>query len=151
MLQGRTPSFFTNPEPRGHPLAAFGSAEYLWGNIPTLDILRVEENEGVADAVNHNFNILFAASGDLRNAIKTIVSLPEGYSGECVAVLNDMEFIMVARNVIMLLIALHLDPEIAVSMIIHLWYSALLLSAVMQVLETRILPLVQEVCDEVKD
>jgi hypothetical protein len=110
MLQRRTPSFWTNPDPYT-PLPASGSAQYLWGNIPTLDILRVGDNEDVVDAVNRSFKILFAASGDLKNAIKTIVGLPEGYSGECVVVLNNMEFIIVARNAIMLLIAMHLDPR----------------------------------------
>jgi hypothetical protein len=129
----------------------FGPTKYLWGNMPALDILRVEENEGVADADDRDFNILFAASGDLRNAIKTIAGLPESRKGECVAVLNDKEFIIVARNAVMLLVALHLDPETVVPMIIHLWYSALLPSAMMQTLESSILPLVQDVCDKIKD
>jgi hypothetical protein len=119
--------------------------------MPIPDILHVQEREGIAGAISRHFNILFAASGDLKNGTKTIVGLPEGYSGECVAVLNDMEFIIVGRNAIMLLIAMRLNPEITVPIIIHLWYSALLPSAMMQVLESSILPLVQEACDEVED
>jgi hypothetical protein len=90
--------------------------------MPALDILNVKDNEGTTDALPHDFNLLFAASGDPRNVIKSIVGLPDGYTGELKAVLNDKDFLIVARNAIMLLIALHLDRETAVPMIIHLWY-----------------------------
>ena len=129
----------------------FGKKKYLWGNMPALDILQLQNNEGKTYAMSHDFNLLFAASGDLRNAIKTIVGLPEGYMGECVAVINDMDFIIVARNVIMLLIALNFESEIAVPMMIHLWYSALLPSCMMQAIQSNILPMIDQVCQKIKD
>ncbi|KAJ6282177.1 hypothetical protein J3E71DRAFT_361124 [Bipolaris maydis] len=129
----------------------FGNRKYLWGNMPALDILQLQNNEGGTCATSHDFNLLFAASGDLRNVIKTIVGLPEGYQGECVAVLNDMDFIIVARNAIMLLIALQFEHDIAVPMIIHLWYSALLPRVMVQAIQSTILPMIEHVCQKIKN
>jgi hypothetical protein len=141
------PAFISN----GPPLAMFGTKKYLWGNMPALDILQLRDNESETGAMNHNFNLLFAASGDLRNTVKTIVGLPDGYKGGCVAVLNDKEFIIVARNAIMLFIALQYEPGTAVPMIIHMWYSALLPSPMMQAIQSDILPMIEQVCDKIKD
>jgi hypothetical protein len=143
---GRQPAFVGE----GSPLAMFGNKKYLWGNMPALDILQLQHNESKSCETSQDFNLLFAASGDLRNALKTIAGLPEGYKGKCVAVLNDMDFIIVARNAIMLLIALQFEPDVAVPMIIHLWYSALLPSYMMQAIQTSILPMVEHVCQKIK-
>jgi hypothetical protein len=141
---GRQPAFYG-----GSPLSMFGGKKYLWGNMPALDILKIQNNEGKTCATS-DFNLLFAASGDLRNVVKTIAGLPEGYKGECVAVLNDKDFIIVARNAIMLLIALQFESDIAVPMIIHLWYSALLPSHMMQAIQSNILPMVEDFRQEIK-
>jgi hypothetical protein len=125
--------------------------KYMWGNMPALDVLRVQDNETAALAMNQDFNFLFAASGDPRNAIKTIVGLPDSYAGRCVTVLNDREFIIVARHAIMFLIALKFQPKTAVPMIIHLWYSALLPSSMMEAIHAFIFPLIDEVCGRIKD
>jgi hypothetical protein len=92
----------------------FLTLEYLWGSMPALDILNIKDHEDTTDTVHSNFNILFAASGDLRSAIKSIVRLPNGCTGGFVAALNDIDFLVMARNAIMLLIALHLDSETVV-------------------------------------
>ena len=139
---GRQPAFIGD----GPPMVTFGEQKYLWGNMPALDILHLEENEGTADT-DRDFTLLFAASGDLRNVIKSYVGLPKGYNAKCTLVLNDKEFIVVARNAIMLLAALHFDPETSVPMIIHLWYSALLPAAIVDALRLSILPLIEDVCD----
>lgn len=52
--------------------------KYLWGNLPALDILNIKDNEG-PDASTRDFDLLFAASGDPRNIIKTVVGLPFNY------------------------------------------------------------------------
>lgn len=135
---------------KGPPLAMFGNKKYVWGNMPALDILQIQNNVNKTCETNHDFNLLFAASGDPRNAIKTIAGLPEGHEGKYVAVLNDMDFIIVARNAIMLLVALHFESDVAVPMIIHLWYSALLPSCVMQAIQTNILPIIEHVCQKIK-
>ncbi|KAF1946434.1 hypothetical protein EJ02DRAFT_418542 [Clathrospora elynae] len=135
----------------GAPLAPFGTRKFLWGNMPAIDMLNTNDHESEEELANQNIELLFAASGDLRNVVKTVVGLPESYGGECTAVLNDKELIIVARNAIMLLIALYFDPEVSVPMIIHLWYSASIPGAMVQALQSHILPLVEEVCGKVKD
>ncbi|KAJ4365373.1 hypothetical protein N0V95_000520 [Ascochyta clinopodiicola] len=72
---GRQPAFVGE----GPPLAMFGNKKYLWGNMPALDILQLQNNESETRETSHDFNLLFAASGDLRNTIKTIAGLQEGY------------------------------------------------------------------------
>ena len=42
MREGRLPDFMGD----GPPLEHFGHLNYLWGNIPALDVLNVEGNEG---------------------------------------------------------------------------------------------------------
>jgi hypothetical protein len=72
--------------------------------------------------------------------------------------LNDRDFDIVARNLIMLLAALQLDQiqdadniEAGIETIIHLWYSAKLQSSQLRQLQSSILPLFQEVCVKIKD
>ena len=65
------------------------------------------------------------ASGDFRNVVKTLASLPRTYTGDLLFAINDLDMDIVARNVIMLLLALMVeDPEQAVQTIVHIWYSA---------------------------
>jgi len=143
-LTGRTPAFMG-----GAPLVAFGAKKYLWGNMPALDILALNKNEGTGDS-GRDLHLLFAASGDLRNVVKTVVGIPGQHHGDCVVVLNDKEFDIMARNAIMLLVALHFDVDTAVPMIIHIWYSALLPASMVQALQSDILPLVADVCEKIK-
>ena len=67
-----------------------------------------------------------SASGDLRNVLKTVTEFPPNYSGNSKIVINDYDFDIVARNIILLLIAMHYESDIACPMMLHLWYSALL-------------------------
>lgn len=48
----------------------------------------------------------------------------------------------------MLLVALYYEPQNAVPMIIHIWYSALLPAAMLQSLQSDILPLIDQTCSE---
>lgn len=151
----------------------FGGKKYLWGNLPAYDVLKLDENEGVAHEVP--LNLLFAgmsyfgsrvfeptsltdrivartaASGDLRNLFKTIAELPESYTGTVQMTLNDRDLDVVARNVIMLLIALVLeDAEEAIDCILHFWYSCLIRKHHYEVVQERIRPLVQDVCAKIR-
>ncbi|KAF1928848.1 uncharacterized protein M421DRAFT_61946 [Didymella exigua CBS 183.55] len=130
------------------PLAMFGTKKYLWGNMPALDILNLKDNEGDTD-LNRDLALLFAASGDPRNIFKTVAGLPIGCKSRCHVTVNDMDFDIVARNAIMLLIALHYEPEEAVPMIIHFWYSALLPAMMVQSLQANVLPLIEDVCGKI--
>lgn len=142
----------------------FGGKYYMWGNMPALDVLRLEENEGFEE--NGNYALLFAgkvdaydifrvskiciASGDMRNLVKTFAGLPEIYRGTLSATINDREFDIVARNAILLLTALHFKPETATPIMIHLWYSALIPVDMLKLLHDNILPLINDVCTKVK-
>lgn len=108
----------------GVPAISFGGKKYLWGNVPALDLLNVGKNEGIDDILHRDFNLLFAASGDLRNVIKTVMGLPKDYCGYCKILMNDREFLVVARNIMLLMTAYHFEAETAVPIMIHLWYSS---------------------------
>ena len=82
--------------------------------------------------------------------MKSLIGLPETYAGHCGVVVNDKDSDIVARNAILLLIALHFSPEVATPMMLHLWYSALMPAQMLQSLRDNILPLIQEVCDKIQ-
>ncbi|KAJ5540228.1 hypothetical protein N7513_008560 [Penicillium frequentans] len=145
MLEERAPEFVDNS---GGEL--FGGQKYLWGNVPAYDVLKLGSNEGEGYA--KNLNVLFAAAGDLRNVVKTIVDLPTSYNHGLTIRINDFDIDLVARNVIILLIALVVDDkDEAVDCIIHVWYSTLMRASDMVILETRIRPLIRDVCDKVRN
>ena len=63
---------------------------------------------------------------------------------------NDKDSDIVARNAILLLIAQHFSPEEATPMMLHMWYSALVPAQMLRSLRDNILPLIQEVCNEIR-
>ncbi|KAL4973168.1 hypothetical protein BDW66DRAFT_168860 [Aspergillus desertorum] len=141
VLEHRTPAFMGD----GPGTTIFGEKKYLWGNIPAFDVLRLDMNEG-AD-YDGSLRVLFAASGDLRNVVKTIAQLPSSYSGAIEITLNDRDFDIVARNIILLLVALVVDDvDIAVDCIIHLWYSAFIRESDLNILQQQVRPLIDEIC-----
>ncbi|KAK4237717.1 hypothetical protein C8A03DRAFT_44438 [Achaetomium macrosporum] len=144
VLENRTPAFVG-----GGPGVQFGGKKYLFGNVPALDVLQLGSNEG--GNYGGPLRLLFAASGDLRNAVKTIAQLPNSYSGSVEVTMNDRDLDVVARNVIALLIALVVDNiEEAVDCIIHVWYSALIRKSDLDILQQRIHPLIKSVCEKTK-
>ncbi|KAF3387278.1 hypothetical protein F1880_000152 [Penicillium rolfsii] len=140
ILENRKPVFMGDGPP-----VTFGQSKYLWGNVPAFDILRLGSNEG--ETYSGDLRILFAglysriissysllradissitASGDLRNVVKTVSHLPNSYNQSLEITMNDRDFDIVARNLILLLIALVVqNSDEAVDCIIHLWYSTL--------------------------
>ena len=144
--EGRIPRFINNDA----SFVSFGEKRFLWGNMPALDILKMKDSEGLED-LGRDISLLFAASGDCRNIVKSIVGLPEGYTGRCTAVLNDRDFAVVARNVILLLSALHFDPGASAPMMIQMWYSALIPAIMLETLQREVLPYIEDVCAKVKD
>lgn len=143
----------------------FGLKKYLWGNMPPIDVLRLSENEGAAYA--EELKLLFAgikikhiasrrrpltsriASGDLRNVVKTVASLSQSYTKDLSIVINDSDFDVVARNIIMLFLALAVPNEQeAAESVLHLWYSALIRPIDMQHLES-LRPLIEDVCTKI--
>lgn len=143
--EGRLPSYVGNNIP---PFIPFGRSKFLWGNVPALDIIRLKDDEGVA--YNKHMNLLFAASGDLRNVVKTIISLPKGFSGGLSVDINDRDMDIVARNIIFLLLFYTIeDAEEAAECVLHLWYSALIPQACLQTLG-RLGDIIGDVCSKIK-
>jgi hypothetical protein len=147
----RHPAFMKGSDDDSPMFVSFGPTQFLWGNMPALDILNLKDNEGGAGMTKQDMALLFAASGDLRNVVKTISALPETYKGECLVVINDIQTIIVVRNVIMLLVAFNFDTEVAVPMMIHIWYSAALPRSMVDALQSTILVLIEDVCNKIKD
>ena len=82
--------------------------------------------------------------------MKTIAEMPADYSGEVHLVLNDKCFDAVARDAIMLLVALTVKEDEAVSAIIQLWYSAFITEAHANIL-ARIRLLIETAVKEAND
>lgn len=84
------------------------------------------------------------ASGDLRNVVKTVTQLPDTYNKPLDVTLNDKDPAVVARNLIILLIAMTVENrDQAVDAIIHIWYSALIRKSDLDILQTKIRPLIE--------
>lgn len=72
--------------------------------------------------------------------------------------MNDREFDVVARNAILLLLALtsqdseetYTPPDIAEALI-HVWYSASIPARIFSLLQNRVKPLIVELCDRIAD
>jgi hypothetical protein len=91
------------------------------------------------------------ASGDIRNVVKTISQIPSSYNQPIGVTMNDRDLNIVARNAIMLLIALVVDNiDEAIDCIIHVWYSALIRKSDLDILQQRVCPLIRSVCEKIK-
>ncbi|KAK3324964.1 hypothetical protein B0H66DRAFT_511247 [Apodospora peruviana] len=144
VLENRDPVFVRNG-----PGVQFGRGKYLWGNVPAFDVVQLASNEG--ENYGEPLRLLFAASGDVRNIVKTIAQLPSSYVQRVDVTMNDRDIDIVARNVILLLVALVVDDvDAAINCIIHVWYSARICKSHLDVLQQRIRPLIQTVCDKIK-
>ena len=72
-----------------------------------------------------NANLNISASGDLRHVVHTISSLPSDFSGKLHILINDMNPIVICRNLMLLLILGTISDEvIAADVALHFWYSA---------------------------
>ncbi|KAF2141159.1 uncharacterized protein K452DRAFT_272970 [Aplosporella prunicola CBS 121167] len=156
-VEGRTPTFITPEDNHGPELdlsalaatmTTHGTKKFLWGNVPAFDLLNLMHNEGIA--YNQHIRLLFAASGDLRNVVKTITGIPKGSTQNIDVVINDREIDIVARNAIIILIAMHVDPETAADAMIHTWYSAFLPADSARCLKDTVLPLIRSVCEKIQ-
>ena len=92
------------------------------------------------------------ASGDLRHVVKTIAQISSSYDQSIDVAINDRDLDIVARNAIMLLVALVVDNiDEAVDCMIHVCYSALIRKFDLDILQQRIRPLIESICDKIKD
>ncbi|KAK4206240.1 hypothetical protein QBC37DRAFT_460375 [Rhypophila decipiens] len=135
----------------------YGGGVFLWGNVPAIDVLRLAENEGVT--YDEDIQLLFAASGDLRNVVKTISDLPATTRQEIRITINDKEFAVVARNVILLLFVLDTlsvaTPDggksrfLVAEALIHLWYSAFVPASMLSMVRNVVRPFISDVCTKI--
>lgn len=75
--------------------------------------------------------------------MKTIACLPDIYNGHLTIDINDWDETVVARNLIMLWIALNFPPESASTAILHFWYSAFLPLSIAESIRNQILPIIE--------
>lgn len=165
---GRTPAFVGD---NGPSQVVFGGNKYLWGNVPAIDVLQLAKNEG--RNYDQDVHLLFAgkisytasnlvvgtseplitistASGDLRNVIETVSSIPETFQKSISMVLNDRDPEIVIRNAILLLISLTAEEiKEAVDCMIHIFYSAFLQKNHLDILQGKIRALVADVVQKV--
>lgn len=83
--------------------------------------------------------------------MQTVAGLPKEFAQRCEVHINDIEEDVVVRNVILLLTALSFDKNSAAEAMLHLWYSALIPRWVLSSLETKVLPLIKDVCNKTRD
>lgn len=94
--------------------------------------------------------------------VQTVRYLPDPYMSRVHVTINDLDFEVMARNVMLLLYVLSsldsydsTDDQIDVARIaqelIHLWYSAFLTEELCFEFRTRVLPFVTEVCAKTKN
>ncbi|KAF7552086.1 hypothetical protein G7046_g7521 [Stylonectria norvegica] len=173
--ESRVPAFVTNDD------RLLERRKYLWGNVPALDILNLSRNEGegydkdlsllfadfplLSPSVTYlsysieifmpnadEYLYCLLASGDMRNILKTVISLPATYKNSLSITVNDLDFQVVARNAIMLLLLLSVDEiEQADDSVIHIWYSSMLRKSDLDLLQTKVRPLIEEVYKKISD
>ncbi|KAI0437529.1 hypothetical protein F4803DRAFT_565994 [Xylaria telfairii] len=116
----------------GSDQVMFGVVKYLWGNVPAIDVIRLGQNEGID--YRDPINILFA--GCYRSPLNIVI--------------NDRDLDIVARNLVFLLIMfVEEDPITAAEALLHVWYSALVTELCYTLLQKKLKPIIQEVCDKV--
>ncbi|KDR66739.1 hypothetical protein GALMADRAFT_106135 [Galerina marginata CBS 339.88] len=124
--EGRSPSFVTGmsleEEFDQKKIEEFSVGMSLWGNTPAMDLINLASNEKDGEK---DFSLAFIASGDLRHVLRTVNSLPPTYSGALTILLNDVNLVIVCRNIVLLLILGSIpDETIAADVALHFWYSA---------------------------
>ena len=99
---------------------------FLWGNVPAYDHINLPCNEG-SNLKKGTYDILFAASGDLRHVLESVESIELLLeSVDIVNIhLNDINTMVAVRNLIILHI---LGTTQSVDMAINIWYSSALTS-----------------------
>jgi hypothetical protein len=91
--------------------------------------------------------------------VKTVASLPDGISQQVSITINDRDFDVVARNTILLLLALSARSTAdtgaftlsdCVDALIHFWYSAFIPARALSWLTNTVKPLIDEVCSRIE-
>eukprot|EP00058_Branchiostoma_floridae_P008442 XP_002593930.1 hypothetical protein BRAFLDRAFT_98229 [Branchiostoma floridae] len=105
------------------------STTYYWGNTVAVDLLQLSQNEGSHgnDCCGDDFNLLLLGTGSMRHVVLTVAELPEVFTGNLNFVLNDNDYQVMARNVLMLYALWRYGDKEDVAMdITQIWYSVLI-------------------------
>jgi hypothetical protein len=166
-IENRQPTWLVVDDNEADNIRKATADKYLWGNMSALDVLQLGSNEG--ETFSEDIKLLLAgqyadpafqrlsthiktASGDARNVVKTFADLPRTYNGTLSITMNDHDPHIVARNIIICVLAASVENAAEASeSIIHIWYSAFIRQADLDLLTTHVLPLVQEVCSKIKE
>ena len=73
---------------------------YYWGNSPAVDLLQIQQNEGIE--YNEELFVLLLGVGDPRNVALTVANLPDDFLSAVTFVLNDICACTLARTVLLL-------------------------------------------------
>lgn len=93
--------------------------------MPAIDVSKLAENEG--ENYEADLNLLFAASGDLRNVVKTLANVPNQYDRNITILVNDRDLDVAFRNDLLLKIAASSpNADDVIDTMMHIWYSAFL-------------------------
>ncbi|KAJ6568386.1 hypothetical protein DFH09DRAFT_918084 [Mycena vulgaris] len=125
VTEGRDPTFLYPSS----SMTLFRPSVDFWGDLPAMDCLQLPTNEGMDEFEPlGDLKLCFAASGDLRNLIRTVNNLPSDYAGYCDILLNDTNPVLVNRNLVILFVLLSSGPSLeeAAEFSTHLMYSAAL-------------------------
>ncbi|RBR26226.1 uncharacterized protein FIESC28_01009 [Fusarium coffeatum] len=92
------------------------------------------------------------ASGDLRNLLVTMAHLPPSYKQPISITMNGRDHDIVARNVVILLVALTAEEhDDTIDCMVHVWYLALIRESDIKLLNLRVRPLIEDLCRKIKD
>ncbi|KAK5627367.1 hypothetical protein RRF57_003082 [Xylaria bambusicola] len=131
VVENRPPTFISS-EVGAPDQVNFGAAKYLWGNVPAIDVIKLNQNEGVN--FENPMNLLFAGI----------------YKSPLCIVINDLELDLVARNLVFLLIMfMEEDPGAAAEFMLHVWYSVLVTESCYTLLQKKLKPLVEDICNKI--
>ena len=83
---------------------------------------------------------------------KTFAALPRSYGGTLAVTINDRDPLVIARNLMICVLAASIDDaDQASECITHIWYSAFIRQADLDLLQAHVLPLAEEVCLKIAD
>jgi hypothetical protein len=133
-------------------LAAVGERRSELQQRPSISVRRCVISIVTSLPLRHTLNVPEAASGDIRNVVKTIAGLPTGFTQRIELYINDIDLGVVARNLILLLLSLIVeDDKEAVECMIHVWYSSFLRARDMTILRDRLRPMIEDICRKIQD
>lgn len=84
---------------------------------------------------------------DLRHVMKTIVSLPEGYTNAVSFVIPEQDFNLQVRLFLVLMLSANYPDGQAAELITHLWYSAWIPSKMYNLVIDKVLPHLKKALD----